>query len=274
MILHGSHQLDQLLVRLLARKPRQSAKSLHEQILRAGRGCTIQGVYHELRKLQRLGSIVKVGEYYSLSFLWIEELADIAYMVQRRYVQNLAALLELPEPGKSKRWRFFDLLRMDAMYVQLTLALRRQVANCATYEWCPNAWFTLIQEDIEKQFKSAMHASQAPLYVILGGTSTIESEWVKTRISPIINYARADHSFCGEASSYVTVIGPYIIKAEIPRELAQSLRRILQESPTIAEGNLKLNRLLGSRRWSCSVSAMHSERTANRLRKRYASFFD
>lgn len=274
MILHGSQQLDQLLVRLLARKPRQSAKWLHQQILRTGRRCTIQGVYHELRKLQRLGSIVKVGESYSLSFLWIEELANIAFMVQKRYVQNLAALLELPEPGKRKRWRFSDLLRMDAMYVQLTLALRREVRNYPTYEWCPNAWFTLIQEDIEKQFKSAMHASNAPLYVILGGTSAIEAKWVTTRVSPIIRYARADHTFRGEGNSYVTVIGPYIIKAEIPRELALGLRTILRGSPTVAEGNLRLSRLLRSRRWSCSVSATHNERMAGRIRKRYARFFD
>jgi hypothetical protein len=274
MIFHGSRQLDQLLVRLLARKPRQSAKSLHQQILRAGRDCSIQGVYHELRKLQRLGNIVKVNEYYSLSFLWIEDLANIAYMVQRRYVRNLAALLELPEPGKRKRWRFFDLRRMDAMYVQLTLALRRQEGKAPSYEWCPNAWFTLVQEDIEKQFKSAMHASQAPLYVILGGTSTIESEWVKTRVSPIIHYARADYSFRSEGNSYVTVIGPYVIKAEIPRELAKKVRKILHESETVAQGNLKLNKLLMSRRWSCSVSATHNERMATRIRKRYARFFD
>jgi hypothetical protein len=159
------------------------------------------------------------------------------------------------------------------MYVQLTLALRRQVGNYPTYEWCPNAWFTLIQEDIERQFKAAMHASQAPLYVILGGTSTIESEWVKTRVSPIIHYSRADYSFRSEGNSYVTVIGPYIIKAEIPRELAQRIRRILHESSTLAEGNLRLNRLLMSRRWSCSVSATHNERMATKIRKRYARFF-
>jgi len=273
MILHGSRQLDQLVVRLLARKPGQSAKSLHQQILRSGRRCSIQGLYHELRKLQRLGSIVKVGEHFSLSFLWIEDLANVAYMVQKRYVQNLAEILELPEPGKRKRWRFFDLVRMDAMYVQLTLALRRQVRDFPTYEWCPHAWFTLIQEDIEKQFKSAMHAFNTPLYVILGGTSEIETEWVKTRISDVIHYARADSTFRGEQHLYVTVIGPYVIKAEIPRELAQGMKQILQESPTLAEGSLRLRKLLMSRRWSCSVSATHSEPLAARLRKRYARLF-
>jgi hypothetical protein len=246
---------------------------LHQQILRSGRKCSIQGLYHELRKLQRLGSVVKVGEHFSLSFLWIEDLADLAYMVQKRYVQNLAELLELPEPGRRKRWRFFDLVRMDAMYVQLTLALRRQVREYPTYEWCPNAWFTLIQEDIEKQFKSAMHAFNTPLYVILGGTSKIETEWVKTRISEVIHYARADHTFRGEQHLYVTVIGPYIIKAEISRELAQGLRRTLQESATLAEGSLRLRKLLMSRRWSCSVTATHSERLATQLRRRYAGFF-
>lgn len=273
MILHGSRHLDQLLLRMLARKPRQSAKSLHQQLLRSGRTCSIQGVYHELRKLQRFGSVIKVGECFSLSFLWIEDLAEIAFNVQKRYVQNLEALLELPEPGQRKIWRFNDLLRMDAMYIQLTLALRRQVSDYPTYEWCPLAWFTLVQEEIEKQFKSAMHASMKELYVILGGSSAIESEWVKTRISPLIRYARADQSFRGEQHLYITVIGPYIIKAEIPRELASKLKVLLHESATVAEGSVRLRRLLMSRRWSCKVSAEHKEKSAAAIRRRYGRFF-
>jgi hypothetical protein len=220
-----------------------------------------------------MGSIVKIGEYFSLSFLWIEDLADIAFSVQRKYVQNLEALLELPEPGQRKIWRFNDLLRMDAMYIQLTLALRRQVPDHPTYEWCPIAWFTLIQEDIEKQFKSAMHASMKQLYVILGGSSAIECEWVKSRLSPLIHYARADRSFRGEQHLYITVIGPYIIKAEIPRELAGKLKELLEESTTIAEGSLRLHRVLMGRRWPCKISAEHKESSAAKIRRRYGRFF-
>lgn len=273
MFLAENRNLDEHIVRLLTRKPRQSAKALHQQIVRSGRMCSIQGVYHELRKLQRLGSIVKVGEQFSLSFLWIEDLADVAYSVQKNYVQNLTALLELPESGERKRWRFHDLLRMDAMYVQLTLALRRQVRGSPAYEWCPTAWFTLIQEEIEKQFKSAMHASNKELYVILGGTSKIEWDWVKTRLSPLIHYSRADTSFRSEGHLYITTIGPYILRAEIPRELARMLRATLEESGSLAEGSMRLRRLLLSRRWPCSVTVEHLEKKAAQLQRRYGRFF-
>jgi hypothetical protein len=265
--------LDDMLIQLLAERPRQSAKMLHTRILKKGRRCSLQGVYHELRKLQRIGSVVKVGQCFSLSFLWIENLADIAYQIQRNYVQNLAAFLELPLPGEKKRWRFHDLLRMDAMYVQLTLALRRQVRDGATYEWCPAAWFTLVQEDIEKQFKAATHASNRDLYVILGGTSEIEWNWVKSRVSPLIHYAQAGRAFRGEGHIYITSIGPYVLRAEISRDLASKLRQILTDSCTVAEGSTRLRRVLMSRRWSCSVSVEHSEKKAAKLQGRFRRWF-
>ncbi len=98
---------------------------------------------HELRKLQRHVSVVKIGPNFSLSFLWIEDLADIAYQIQRNYVQNLAA----------------------------------------------------------------------------------------------------------------------------------KLRRILNDSVTVAEGGVSLRRLLISRRWSCSVTVEYSERKAAQLQRRYRRFF-
>jgi hypothetical protein len=262
-----------ILIRLLAERPQQTAKALSARILKKGRRCSIQGVYHELRKLQRDGSVVKMGTSFSLSFLWIENLADIAYQIQRNYVQNLAAILELPLPGETKRWKFHDILRMDAMYVQLTLALRRQVRDGATYEWCPAAWFTLVQEEIEKQFKAATHASHRDLYVILGGTSDIEWEWVKTRVSPLIYYAPAGRAFWGQGHIYVTTIGPYVLKPVISRELAVKLRRILNDSVTVAEGSVSLRRLLMSRRWPCSVTVEYSEQKATQLKRRYRRFF-
>lgn len=273
MLLHKTRNLDESLIRLLVRKPCQSARALHEQIVRGGRVCSIQGVYHELRKLQRLGSVVKVGEKFSLSFLWIEDLADIAYSVQRNYIQNLTALLELPSCGCKKRWRFNDVLRMDAMYMQLTLALRRQVHNTPAFEWCPAAWYTLVQEDIERKFKAAMHASQQELYVILGGTSKIEWDWVKTRTSKLIHYARGDTNTRREPHRYITTIGPYVLQAEISKELARHLEKILTESATCAEGGVKLRRLLMSRRWPCSVTVEHSEQRALKLQRRYRRYF-
>jgi len=273
MIPHGTNNLDELLIRFLADRPRQSAKTLYARILAKGRECSIQGVYHELRKLQALGSVVKVGENFSLSFLWIEDLADLAYNIQRNYVRNLAEVLELPPVGEKRRWKFHDLCRMDAMYVQLTLALRRQVPDGVTYEWCPAAWFTLIQEEIEKQFKAATHASSRNLYVILGGSSAIEKSWVKTRVSDLIHYTFAERGFKGEENIYITTIGPYVLRAEIPRELALRLRSILNDSRTVIEGGASLRKLLLSRRWSCSVRVEHSESKAKKLQERYRRVF-
>jgi len=162
---------------------------------------------------------------------------------------------------------------MDAMYVQLTLALRRQVRDVPTYEWCPTAWFPLIQEDIEKQFKAAMHASHKDVYVILGGNSTIEWDWVKTCVSKLIHYAPGDTALRRERHRYITTIGPYILQAEVSKELSRQLERILMESANIAEGSVRLRKLLTSRRWLCSISAEHCETKASKLQRRYRKYF-
>jgi hypothetical protein len=127
MILSDPERLESLLIRLLAAHPSSTACWLHQHCCTKQRSFSIQGIYHELRKLQKRGVIVKFGDVYSLSLSWAFEFVQFSDQIYDHYIESPSHPEILPKENSSKTWGFSNLLRLDDLWVQAMIAILREI---------------------------------------------------------------------------------------------------------------------------------------------------
>ncbi len=267
----GALNLDHHIVRLLGKHSGLTAAALWQRINKLCRPCTLQGVYHELRKLQGRGSVVKSGQMFSLSLLWALDLVQFADEVYRNCVASAARMDLLPEPGQKKRWRFTKLLRMDALYVQLTLLLLKEVKEGAVFEWCPHPWFMLVQQEFEERFKRALEKSGRDIYCIIGGRGRLDNLWIRSRPSPTIRYNNQVSPFDDRRTEYFTVAGQYVLTAKLAREAADGIDHYFRKARSLRDVDYREIREFIDRSWTLSVTLENNPGKARKIRRQFES---
>ena len=212
-------RLDELLVRLLATSPNLSAAELQK---RAGevRGCSIQGVYHELRKLQAAGVVLKVRESYSLSLTWAFEFVKLADSVYDNYIVSASRSEILPEPNSSKSWKFTNLLRLDDFWVQAMVLVFKHTNAKHLYNWIPHPWYYFAQMSKVSHFYALFESEGWQYHTTIGDETYLDRRYAEGMPKSFFEYRLGEAPVFSDMSRYVTIIGDYMMSVKLDRETA------------------------------------------------------
>lgn len=229
MLFANRSQLETLLVQLLTTEPGSSASHLQKLISRQ-RPTTLQGVYHELGKLQDQNVVIKVGQAFFLNITWANELLNFADTLYEKYFNSTEALSFLVNEKKRQSWKFTSGIRADDFYVHASLALCRAMKCKEIFEWVPHPWFFLVDSEKEKRYQQTLQREKIRIYCAIGGDSSLDRAYLKSKPSRLNIYATGANPFKAPNNQYIQVVGDYIVSLTFTEELTRSIEQTFKET--------------------------------------------
>ncbi len=235
MLQAGSKQLDELLIRALARKPGMTGKELQEQLSRESRPCTIQGVNHELRKLIKSGVIVKLEGRYSLSMVWASEFVGLADEIYDRYLTSIPAPYILPEEGERKSWTFPTLERSNDFSVQVIFLLLNQCKERIIYQWQPHPVMALLRANQNMRLQQILEVTERIAYRIIGTRTPLSQDCLRRWNKRCVVYSDAVSSFEQERTKHLTIVGEYLLGVTLTKEFSDTIEGIFRTYKSVSD---------------------------------------
>jgi hypothetical protein len=273
MLKQRDQKLDELLINLLADCPSLSAPELWKKTANRPRSYTIQAIYQELRKLQRQGVILKVGNKYSLKLAWVLEMISLADRMYDTHVEAAPLPQVLPEPNSSVSWRFSDVHRMDAAWTHLGLGLSRHSPDRSCFLWAPYAWFHLAHHADEEQFLRGMELSGAKYYVVIGSDTYLERRYVRFLRKSFCECSFAPGLFARPCSDYIMVAGDFVLTVRFDRESLESIAALMASVKSARD--IQIGRIADVFKQPMKIGLKLENRPAKaaKLRKHFCEFF-
>lgn len=272
-MLHAeSKRLDELLIRSLALHPGLSGAELHHRLL-ATRPCTIQGVNHELRKLQRSGVVVKHEGQYSLSIVWAAEFMNLADQIYDHYLTAVPAPYLLPYEGRRKSWHFTYLERANDLKVQIISLLLNHTGERRIFQWHPNPVLTLFRINQSLRIQQLLESSERVAYRIVGNRTPLAKDCLKRWNNRLIVYSDAPSAFESERDRHTTIVGEYVLTLYIDPEFDAAVEELFTRYRSVSEALTDGAFAVLRRRSKFKVTLEHSKRRAAELRHRFIEYF-
>lgn len=227
MLLGANHSLEDTVIPLIAQKGRTTAQDLHQKIGKQHAEVTIQGIYRVLRKLQKEGVIVKEKKVYSLRIPWLLDIMLLVDTMEKTYLQeNYMSHLLPMEEGQQRIWYFTNNLKMSDFWSQLLLAMAKKSDKKISLNYCPHAWFHLVQKEQEEQFVKTFLQSIHKDYIIIGGKTALDQYTAKA-LSPYeaeCSYlANPDEYIEKDRSKYICIIGQFVLIISLEPQVATKI---------------------------------------------------
>ncbi|MCB0322563.1 MAG: hypothetical protein KDD69_03285 [Bdellovibrionales bacterium] len=272
MVSSDVQRLEQQLVRLLADYPSSTAGWLHQQC-RAARSCTVQGVYHELRKLQKRGVVVKVGDCYSLSLSWAFEFVQFADRIYDNYVASASHLEILPEHNSSKTWHFSNLLRLDDLWVQAMVAIFTCSDAKEKFGWNPHPWFYFAQIEKVAQYYRLFKQRGWRYYSTIGGDTFLDRHYAESMDASFFEYRTGQAPVFDDMSRYYALIGDYIITVKLDAATTGRIEELFRSIRCLADADYQsVSRVLNSR-GTLSLKLEHNPQKVKKYVRKFKEFF-
>ncbi len=273
MLFATEHTLSEMIVTFLGERRAATALFLHQEINRSLRPCSLQGVYHELRKLQREGVVVKVGETYTLNLSWVFELEEFASSVYENYVKSPSARVVLPASNSSNVWRFSNLLKTDDFWAQLLLVLYRETDQKILFNWIPHPWFYFAQVEKVEQFYRVLEREGRRIYSVIGGDTYLDRRYAEGVSPKVYTYSLKHGPFQGDSSTYLYFIDEYVLTIKLDPLTTKRIDGLFRsiKSPADMDYHRIYNTLDSQAR--IVVRLRHQPRKAKALIKEYCDFF-
>ncbi len=272
MLLQNRPTIEELLVKLLAKKANLSAKDLLVAINAQGFNYSLRGVYKELVKLENEGVILKSRSTYSLHLSWLTNLlsfADSAYDIytEPKYLEQALSLGE-----KKVTHRFTKVRRLDLFWIQLMSALHQIYPKDPLFLWCPYQWFNLMHDYNINLFFSASDLTGTKRYQIIGGENFLNKKALEGLPKQGV-YSLRDSPFSDEMNVYYSILGDVCITVKFDQGFNSRIEELF--SSVKSESDLKaydLNAVFGPD-IKGSLVIENSEIKSRRLKKKFIEFF-
>jgi hypothetical protein len=273
MLLRGNDRLDELLVQILGQHGALEVRDLHAACAKIGREVSIQGIYHELRKLQGLGIVLKVGKTFQLSISWASEFVLFADRVYENCINKASARAILPLEGEKRSWEFTNLLRMDDFWVQIMQTFFVETGNRELFGWIPHPWYYFAQPRKVVDFYRFVKREKRRLYYILGEDTLLARRYVETLSTQIFSHSFAPSPFTFGKHVYLDVTRPYIVKVSVDLATAGRIEKLFlsvknaSDLPFVAVDRA-LNQPARLR-----IQIIHDDAAAGRMERKFRDFF-
>jgi len=218
MLLASKQNLEELIVRELAKKSSSSVKELKENL-----NFSIPALYKELKKLQEQGVLIKTKDKYSLSLSWILNLVELSDSIYDTYIDSASTSQILPEEGESKSFNFTSLSKVDDFWIHAMLAMLQNSDSKRLFQWVPHPWFYLINSHKSFPFHNALRTAGAKVDNIIGGNTFLDREGQKITTPGVYELNYAESKFQKNRTKYYSVSDTYLLTVHIKETKAREI---------------------------------------------------
>ena len=273
MLLRGNDRLDELLVQFLGLHGAMEVSELHAACSKSGRDVSVQGIYHELRKLQKLGIVLKVGVTFQLSISWASEFMLFADRVYENCINSASARAILPLEGEKRTWEFTNLLRMDDFWVQIMQTFFAETGNRELFGWIPHPWYYFAQPRKVLDFYRFVTRENRRLYYVIGEETFLAHRYVETLSADIFSHSFAPSPVAFGKHIYLDVTRPYIVKISVDMATARRIEQLFLSIKDIADLSfVAVDRALNQPA-RLRVQIVHDDEKARRLERKFRDYF-
>lgn len=273
MIHSDQNRLEQKIIRLLAHHPAQTAAWLHKACCDSQHTYTLQGIYHELRKLQKLGVVVKVGELFSLSLSWAFEFVTFADQIYDNYVESPSHLEILPQENSSKTWQFSNLLRLDDLWVQAMVAIFNQSEAKQKFGWNPHPWFYFAQVEKVNQYYRMFKQRGWKYYSTIGGGTFLDRHYAESMDPSFYEYRLEQTPVFDDMSKYQALIGDFLVTVKLDLETTTKIEELFTSITRLADADYRTVAQVLNSRGKFSIKVEHNPRKARAYTRKFREFF-
>jgi hypothetical protein len=276
MLLPTTTNLKELLVRELSFSSRATAYELQRRITKRHRRYTIQGIYKELRNLQKDAVITKTGEQYALSLPWILNTMNLTEQMFETHLRRLPIQSLLP-PGKKKaRWRFENLIKLQDFWIEIIFILFQHSKAKFMYQWIPHPWFQLLQHEKSRNFFEAMKVGNFEMKTILGGDQYLDKEFARLSHSVDVKYrySYAPGPFNAQQNSYYEQIDDFLLTVSLDADTGRRIEDLYQG--VTERNNVLLRTAARILNEPCRATLTLEQGTprVRQVNKKFAEYFD
>lgn len=273
-MLHSDiHRLEQRIIHLLAEHPGASASWLHAECSTRFGPCSIQGIYYELRKLQKAGSVVKVGDTFSLSLSWAFELVNFADVIYDRYISSASSLEIIPEAQSSRTWKFTNLLRLDDLWVQTMIALFEHTGCKQKFAWTPHPWFYFAQVGKVNQFYKLFHQRGWKYYATIGGTTFLDTHYAQQMDTRFFEYRIGEAPVFGNMSQHHGIIGDYLITVKLDSATTARIEELFQSIHCLADAHYQRVAEVLNTKGKLTLKVEHNPKKVGAYTRKFKNYF-
>lgn len=225
MLFQPNPFLSEQIIRVLGRKPFQTAQQIHVAVGSATRQYSLQAVFKELKKLCSQGVLIHDRPYYAVSLTWTNELGLFLRAIEHtsRTPGYLAHCLPPPEEGAKQKWNFRDLYQLKLFWSQMVALLVKMHPNNILLSWNPHPWFYLTYATHETQLMNTLQATNTKMFKIIGGSYPLDREAEKFWKKPYVETGFARSFYQSNRRLYFSAVADYIVSATLPKSLATSV---------------------------------------------------
>ena len=272
MLFQAQQNLEELLVRLLATKPGLGSDVLRTSLHKAGYNYSVPALYKELRKLQEQGIVVRQKRRYYLSIPWLLEYLSMGKALEAQYLQDPNLALTLPESGKSKRWRFSNLMLLDDFSSHVILKLLAQAKEKIAYSWNPHPWFWIIITSHELSYIKGLKQIESKFYKIIGGGTKLDQWTEKFWQSEETRYKFLPQ-FETRRDLYYNVVDDYIASFTLDKGTSEFIDHLYNNTKSYQQLDFSKVIEFFNKKHKLSFVIERNEKKANEIRARFRKIF-
>ncbi|MFN4894439.1 MAG: hypothetical protein ACK5GN_10750 [Pseudomonadota bacterium] len=222
MLLTEAEQLKEIIVVLLAGNPNLSATQIENRLAAGSRPFSRRAIFKELKILEQLGVLVNTNGHYALQLIWLINTTSLLRSAYLSYI-NTASNLGIIPLAERTRFTFYDLSRLDYVWMQIIFVLQQVYPQSLIRIWKPEQWFHLVHIQIMDNFFSALGKLGAKQRHLIGHdcfTCRYGARLIPRRVGQV--RFSSDTSQLG-LNTYITLIGDHVITIRLNAEFARRM---------------------------------------------------
>lgn len=273
MLKAAREKLEDVIVSILSHHAAIAADDLFSELKRRKLTYTLQALYKELRKLQKLGVVVKGRGLYSLRLAWILSLTDLADRAYAAYIDAPLPHELLPESEKRFRWTFTNPVRADDFYMQILTKILMRPEVKAAWTVLEHPWFLFVSAHMEQKHQEILKQQRKRHFMVVENDTPLDRAqmhiydgiWARGSVTDELNICTT--------YSIVSAVGEYVLSEKLPVAARKGFSRIYSETRSIKNLNFKTISALCNTPGTSSVVLERNPEKSRQLIKKMEQFF-
>lgn len=233
-----------------------------------------RAVYKELSILLDANVLVKAGQKYSISSTWILELINFAEILYQNHFQDFGPKQLLPERNKKHVWKFTNLKKMDAFWLQIVFTLLESSADKVCYSWSPHFWFPLVTLENELKMIKAMELVSSKMYMIVGHDTYLDRLGTNFWDKDIYTWSYAESPFHDQMYKYIAAIDDYVLTVDYDQRIMSMINRLFLSVENKNDLDVReVNKVFDSY-CSLKVQLEHHQGKSRQVKRKFIEYFD
>lgn len=188
---------------------------------------TKQGFYKALRELIQDEVVTKNKQAVYLSSLWLQKLKQFANTVEEKYLSQTSREVLSMQEGDVMTFRFKSILDLDLLWVHYFYMVTKQL-DLPVLFYNPHEFWSLFRSDIQSQLYEYIRANKKKVYMVVGGTSSLDKETTLPNKKYGLDIAY-EAGLSLARNTALTVIGDYVFHTVVDHNIANAIDELYQK---------------------------------------------